>query len=552
MTEAERWTRARPLLATALVFVMFAGFFLALRSGDIGAVDGAVRCLEVFRRGRIFFHENNHLLYPANVLVWTRFLSHLGLKASNPEEFYSIAQTMNCVAAAACLAMLFYLSSSLFSSFGLALGLVLGYGFSKAFLLHATNSAEPVVGLFWSLLGICFASILVKCKSHLSVILSALCFSLAMATYQSMIFLAPAAIALIWQGGYFRDGGAFLSRARLPELGEFILTGVAACAALFGWAYWHQGMRSPGELIGRFFAHGDARVYLSLTLGKVLNMPIGLVRNIFPALPYFDGIRGLLTGPKLSLVSFLLVLASTFTFLFAILKRLVEGWNSLAAPVRAAVVAAAVGFAFTLIPPLVWDPQYDKLWLQPLACLAFLVASSRMVPELDGRARLRLSKVLPALLFCGLATNLVWLTRSHYMKTSEMREAQRLAGVIGPRDLLVGDWDEISTLYGYGWSADGRFISFPTEAVLHGFDSVAQLREAIRETQKIGGRVYFLSLLDVPRTTWDSSLGARCGVPYSELDSYRKHSKFRELFHSKSSELSLRQLDAPDSSAPPQ
>jgi hypothetical protein len=157
--------------------------------------------------------------------------------------------------------------------------------------------------------------------------------------------------------------------------------------------------------------------------------------------------------------------------------------------------------------------------------------------------------VLPALLLFGLAMTLAWLISSHYTKTSEMTEAPRLAGVIGARDLLVGDWDEISTLYGYGWSADGRFISFPTEAVLHGFDSVAQLREAIRRTQRIGGRVYFLSLLDMPRATWNSSLGARCGVPYSEMDFYREHSRVRELFHSKSSQLSLRQLDAPDSSA---
>ena len=132
-----------------------------------------------------------------------------------------------------------------------------------------------------------------------------------------------------------------------------------------------------------------------------------------------------------------------------------------------------------------------------------------------------------------------------------MSEAQRLAGVIGTQDLLVGDWDAISTLYGYGWSRNGRFISFPTEAVLHGFESVAELREAILETQRIGGQVYFLPILDVPRTTWGSFLGARCGVPYSEMDSYREHSRIRELFHSKSSALSLRQLDPLDASATP-
>lgn len=42
-----------------------------------------------------------------------------------------------------------------------------------------------------------------------------------------------------------------------------------------------------------------------------------------------------------------------------------------------------------------------------------------------------------------------------------------------------------------------------------------------------------LSLLDTPRPAWDAFLGTRCGVPYSELDFYREHSKVRALFHSK-------------------
>jgi hypothetical protein len=50
-----------------------------------------------------------------------------------------------------------------------------------------------------------------------------------------------------------------------------------------------------------------------------------------------------------------------------------------------------------------------------------------------------------------------------------------VASLIGLQELLVGYWDGISNVYGYGWSVDGRFISFPTEAVVLGFDSVAQL-----------------------------------------------------------------------------
>lgn len=261
-------------MATALVFVIFAGFFLFFRSSDISAVDAAFRCLEVFRRGKIYFHENNHVLYPVNVLVWSRLLSHLDLIATNPEQFYPIVQSMNCLAAAACPAMLFNLGLSVFSSFRLAFGLVLGYGFSKAFLLHSTNSAEPVVGLFWTFLGIWFASILVRRKSHMSIILSALCFSLAMTSYQSMIFLAPAAAALIWQEARLRDGEALHPRARGLEICEFILSGVTSCAVLFGWAYWQPSWGHAAVcLTRRWILTGSIRGFVNCFTASLQHSP---------------------------------------------------------------------------------------------------------------------------------------------------------------------------------------------------------------------------------------------------------------------------------------
>jgi hypothetical protein len=538
-------SRVQVRLVTTLVFLILAFLFVALRSSDILAVDGAFRALEVFRRQTIFFHENNHLLYPVNVLAWSRLLSLLGLRALNPEEFYAITEMMNSMAAAGCLAILFYLTFSVSSSLKLALGVASSYALSRAFLLHATNAAEPMVGVFWSLLAICFAGFSLKRKSQLLIVLSALCFSLAMASYQSTIFLAPAAVALIWQGRSAQADGRFFSLARVLGLGEFVAVGIAGCAALFGWAYWREGLRSPSELMRRFISHSDARVYLGFGVSKLLNLPIGFVRNIFPVLPGFVGIRGLLSGPKLSFIFFLIAFIGLCAFLILAARRLVNSWSSLTAAIQAGVVAAIAGFVFTLIPLLIWDPQYDKLWLQPLACLAFLIG----VTYLQGarKPRFSFSNVYATLLFCGLSLNLVWLVRSHQTKTTEFCEARRLASLMGPQDLLVGDWDGISNVYGYGWSADGRFISFPTEAVLHGFDSVAELRSNIRETQNRGGQIYFLSLLDVPVSTWDSFLGGRCGVPYAEMESYRKQSKIRATFHSKSAELFLRQLDAPDS-----
>jgi hypothetical protein len=539
-------SRVQVLLVATLVFLISAFLFVALRSSDILAVDGAFRALEVFRRQTIFFHENNHLLYPVNVLAWSRLLSLLGLRATNPEEFYATTEIMNSIAAAGCMVILFYLNFSVSSSVRLALGVASSYGLSRAFLLHATNAAEPMVGVFWSLLAICFAGLSLKRKSQLSIVLSALCFSLAMASYQSTIFLAPAAVVLIWQGRFAQGDGRFFSLARILELGEFVAVGLAGCAVLFGCAYWREGLRSPRELMSRFIAHSDARVYLGFSVSKLLNVPIGFVRNIFPVLPGFVGIRGLLAGPKPSFIFFLIVFIGVCAFLILAARRLINSWSSLTTSIQTGVVAAIAGFVFTLIPLLIWDPQYDKLWLQPLACLAFLIG----IAFLQGARKLRfsLSNVFATLLFCGLLLNFAWLVRSHQTKSPEFSEARRLASLIGPQDLLVGDWDGISNVYGYGWSTDGRFISFPTEAVIHGFDSVAQLRVNIREAQKRGGQVYFLSLLDVSVSTWDSFLGVRCGVPYSEMDSYRKQSKIRATFHSKSAELFLRQLDAPDSS----
>jgi hypothetical protein len=542
METANQHAKNKAVLIAAVIFVVSVCLFALLRSGKIFAVDGAARCVEVFRRQTIFFHPNNHMLYPVDVLVWNRLLGGLGIRASSAEQFFTHTQLMNCFAGAACLAILFYLVNLVSSSMRPALGIVLAYGLSKAFLLHATNSAEPMVGVFWSFLAICFAVLSLKRKSNWPIVISALFFSLAMATYQSTIFLAPAAIVLIWKGRSDRDGSRLFSPARFVEFCEFVVAGIASCAAIFGWAYWREGYRGAA-LFKNFFAHGDARVYLGVGIGKLLTVPIGLVRNIFPVLPHFNGIRGLLAGPKLSLIWLLLVFGALCAFLIVYARRLLARWSGLAVELRLGILASTVGFAFTIIPLIIWDPSYDKLWLQPLACLAFVVGSGLEPISTDRRFCLWMARVFPALVLVGVSMNFTWVVPDHDIKSPDLEEAQRLADSLGQRDLLIGDWDDISTLYGYGWAHDGQFMSFPSEAVVFGPDSVAHLREAVEEAQKRGGRVYFLSILDVPKKTWNSFLGSRCGVPYSTIDFYRAHSKLRALYYAQNSPVVLRQFD---------
>src|SRR5260370_8487663 len=105
---------------------------------------------------------------------------------------------MNCFAAAASVTMVFCLTKLATRSTRVALCVGAGLGFSKAFLLHATNSAEPMVGVFWSFLAICLAALSFKTQHKWPIIASGFLFVLAMSTYQSTIFLAPAPVGLIW------------------------------------------------------------------------------------------------------------------------------------------------------------------------------------------------------------------------------------------------------------------------------------------------------------------------------------------------------------------
>ncbi len=286
-----------------------------------------------------------------------------------------MVQLMNCVTGAACLAILFYLTYRVSSSRRLAFGVAASYGLSRAFLIHSTNSAEALMGVFWSLLAISCASLAVKCASSWPLIGSGLLFALAMATYQTAIFLAPAAIVLFWYGRSKAEDGTLRSWSRAYDLTLFVCAGVIGCLLIFGLAYWYEGIRGPVNMLKNFFVHRDARAYLGVGVGKSLNLPFGIVRNVFPILPNFTGIRTFLGGPKLNIVFSLLLMMSFAALLMICAIRLVKGWNGLQPRMQTGVLVAVTGLTFTMVPLIIWDPQYDKLWLQPLACMAFLVVS---------------------------------------------------------------------------------------------------------------------------------------------------------------------------------
>jgi hypothetical protein len=532
------------MAGAAAIFAGFACLYVLLRSGDIFATDGAHRCLEVFHRQAIFFHANIHMLYPVNVLAWTRLVALFGIKAESPFEFYRITELMNCVAAAASLAIVFLLIQWTISSWRIALGAVVVLGLSKAFFSQATNANEAVVGLFWSLLAVLVLVLGIQARFLWLIFTSGLLFSLSMATYESMIFLAPAGLVLIWQAWAEDNREPPALRPLLVLEGIFLLGCLTAWLGIHGWADWMTGNTSPMGMARQLFRMQEARSYLGVGPGKMLNLPVGLIRNIFPVLLQFDGLRHVLSGPKDSLLAFLLVSAAFCAFLIYCGLHLWRHRKGLSGPLRVALWSGITGLLFTLVPLIILDPQYEKLWLQPLAILAYLIAIAvKVMVERESQPAL-IFRIAPAFILGGVLLNLPLLIASHRADGSNyFREAQDVSEKMSAEDLVVGDWDKVAILYGDTWAPVGRVVDFVNEGVSYGRGATDRLRDSVTETERRGGHVYFLGLLDLSETEWNAFIGPRCGIPRSDLESYREHSHVVATYRDGSAIVTLRQLD---------
>jgi hypothetical protein len=298
-------------------------------------------------------------------------------------------------------------------------------------------------------------------------------------------------------------------------------------------------------MIRQLFLVRDARSYLGVGPGKVLNLPAGLVRNIFPVLPNFEGLRYALHGPKDSLFAFLL--AGALFFLFLILCGL-QIWNyrkKAAGAMKVGLWTGITGLLFTLVPLVIWDPQYEKLWLQPLALLAYLAAISLKIAAENKYHFAIMQHAFPALILFGVLMNFPPLLASRRADVSEFfRQARDVSEKVSSGDLVVGDWDKVAQLYGDAWAPPDRIVDFVTQGVYYGRGATERLRENVAETERRGGHIYFLGLLDQTESEWNAFLGPRCGIPMSDLDPYRARSHVVATYHDGSATISLRQLDS--------
>lgn len=514
-------------IAVVLWFA-FATLYSLLRSLDFTAVDGAVRAAEVLHRGELFFHGNNHLLYPFNVWLWNGALALIGLGSADPIGYIRDTQVMNALAGAGCVSIVFAIGARLSEARLPALIGALVFGFSRVALLHFTNSAEPTVGLFWSLatIGVLLAGL--ERGSRWLIVLSGALLGLALATYQGMFFMGGIAVALCLCWNTLSGDRTSMAAGVAERIALFTLGGLIVTTIAFGCAYEFSGVTGLGPKINRLFTiEGGDHVFGGFTVSKLVNAPIGFVASLLPALPSdYSGLRSLLartdsTERVVALLMAALPLAAILPIaIYRSLRRIsphhpFRGFGSW---------ALYGGLVITLFPVLYWEPLYDKLWLLPLSVLAFLVPVG--LKGVSTGLSLKILRLFGAVLLTSVVVlNLSWAIPASRVRSAEVDSALEVLRIVQPNDLVICDWDGVSSLYKA--LADSRYdvIDFPSTVGQRGVDGIPIVEGRIRLARERGGRVYFLGVLDQSAEDWDLFLGNRVGVPYEALDAIRRQSK---------------------------
>jgi hypothetical protein len=518
----------------AMLALGFAVFFLLLRSQQYTAVDGPLRSLTVFHDPTQRFHGNNHLLYPFWIWLWTRTAALVGLTAHDWLAFIRQCQAMNAVCAAAAIGMLFSVLEAIAGTRFALLG-SLQFGLSTAVVLHATNAAEPVTGLFFALsaLGVLIPAL--RAESKIGLFLVGILLTLALASYQSMALVAPmvAFACVCWPGTRWR-----LAVTRLVFVGA---GGLLSVITIYGLAYSSLGI-PPKRMLARFVALEGGQVYGGFRLSNLVNVPFGLIRNLFFAVPSnYAGIRSLFRDPHaaswISLDAVSLILLAAFACLVGAGIISAVRRSSVSKPLLwSAILVSALAVSF---PLFYWDPKYDKLWLLPLAAIAIAVAFAFRFGDLSGIQRKFLTSGLVLLLIAEAAVNIPLTVQAHRHETAHLDDARDLAALVNSGDSVVVDFDDVSSLwaaiFGYGINKINLPASTHSEAV-------EWLGKA--ETTKTG-TLLFVGILDQDRSNWDGFLGRATGLSYADFDCYRQKSVILRRYSLPEGSVTVRQLQPP-------
>jgi hypothetical protein len=513
----------RQWIVGVCLFLAFLAFFVLCSSNSYMSVDGALRSLQVYQYPSLQFHGNNHLLYPFWVLTWSRALQLAGLGATDPFQFIRITEAMNSLLAAAVIAMIWTVMTPLAGT-RVALLCSLIFGFSNALLLHATNAAEPMPGLYWSVLGIWLLLRGLEGERHPLLIAAGLVFALGLASYEAMGTIVGIGVFSVaaWTDSVKGSVGSLVKRLMWVCIG-----GVLGVCAIYGLAYAYQGIpvsRMPSQFLS---LGAPSEVYGGFRLSHLLNLPFGLMRNLYSGIPPdYAGTRSLLRHPQrtfwIPVAMSGLGLLGTAAFLIG--KGCWRASRPLSQPGR---FVALAGFLLLFVPLLYWDPIYDKLWLLPLATIAGTIGVSLRPGNLEFKERRLLSILLCGLLLVQVGTNFPRVVARHINATPHLDDAKAVSHLARPEDWVVTDFDDISVLWMAFWGQNSRVLLLPSSKAV---EAANWLDLARQDCARTGGQILFVGVLDQDRAGWDAFLGNRVGIPFAMLEPYREHAEILNSF----------------------
>ena len=445
-----------------------------------------------------------------------------------------ISQAMNGFFGAASIAVLCSILQLLVEG-RIALLCSLIFGFSTALSLHATNAAEPLPGLFFSLLGVQVLMVGLRRNRRLVLILAGICFSVALASYQAMGTIAGiAAFACVWWSWTHRKDTA--ARGALGSLFSVALGGLLGVCGIYGFAYSHQNIPLL-QMPHQFFSIVGSEIYSGISVSNILNVPFGLLRNLFDGVPRrYTGIRALLHDPQRTFwipaaIAGLATIAAVTWMTSKALWRVSRKWPF------SLILLGLGAIALMSLPLVYWDATYDKLWLLPLTVAMAVVAIGFRPGLLDPGER----KVLTTLLIMVLATEIfvglprVW--ESHFASTPYLADAEDVNRLVQPRDRVVLDFDKVSMLWLAFWGQGTQFLLLPASNLTSASQWLAEARQSAKQTD---ARIIFVGVLDEDRKSWEDFLGKRVGIPFSLLDEYREHATILQRYSLENGSVTLR------------
>jgi hypothetical protein len=488
------------------------------------------------------------MLYPIHVYLWFNIWKFIGVDVQDIFQFISLIQRMNSFAAALSLGLFFLILTHLANNLRSATFGTLALGFSSAFMHHATNSAEPMVGFFLSMIALIFSYAAVQKENNVLYYLGSFFLVYAMATYQSMFAIFPGIAIMIFVFLLLKKNKTIHIVKRLSTYTLFCFINIMI---IYGTSY-YLGGRSQFQSITKLFLPGFyvGSVYGGISFDAIVGIVFGIIEAFFYSKEWLPEAASLLELSMMQINFFTLIKIASYIALAVIVISIFyfykNNFREIEVRSKKFLFVTLSMTVFCLIPPFYFSPTYDKLWLQPLVFIIAILCLTTVETE----RRKAISKKTLTVLWSSFLSFLIAynsctvLIPSHFKPTKYLKEAIEVGTLVDNEDFVVCGWDNVSNLVFFFTKIENIF-TVPFIALAMNLNSeglLTELESYIMKARIANRKVFFLGILDLNEKDWNVSLGDRFKLDYHSFDMYRERVKLIREFRFGKERISLYEL----------